>query len=155
MTNEVRTTSTTGGQKGVKDERFDLIPTDALTQLAAHYGAGARKYDDNQWRKGYEWSKSYAALMRHMTQWWAGEDIDEETGSSHLACAAWHTFTLMTFSKEYPEFDDRYKSLDSKLSKKGVDDADTFLEGFRTTHVLLGSGRGYLVRPARIDNLLD
>lgn len=108
MTNEVRTTSATGGQKGVKDERFDLIPAGALAKLARHYGAGARKYDDNQWRKGYEWSKSYAAMQRHLNQFWGGEDVDEETGSSHLACAAWHCFALMTFAEEFPEYDDRY-----------------------------------------------
>lgn len=106
---EVRTVSSTGGEKGVKPERFDLIPAEALTALARHYGAGALKYDDNQWRRGYEWSKSYAALQRHLTAWWAGEDIDEETGSSHMAAAAWHTFTLLTFISEHPEHDDRYK----------------------------------------------
>lgn len=108
MTNERASKSATGGEKNVKDERFDLIPVDALTQLARHYGAGARKYDDNQWRKGYEYSKSYAALQRHLTQWWGGEDIDEETGSNHMAAVAWHAFTLLTFIKDYPEFDDRY-----------------------------------------------
>jgi hypothetical protein len=106
---EVRTTSRTGGEKGVKDARFDLIPIGALTQLAEHYGVGAKKYDDNQWRKGYEWSKSYAALQRHLTAWWAGEDIDDETGSSHVAAVAWHAFTLLTFIAEHPDFDDRYK----------------------------------------------
>ena len=109
MSKEVRTTSSTGGQKGTKDERFDLLPIGALTQLAQHYGVGARKYDDNQWRKGYEWSKSYAALQRHATSWWGGEDTDEETGSSHMAAVAWHAFTLLTFIEEHPDFDDRYK----------------------------------------------
>lgn len=106
---EVRTTSSTGGQKGMKPERFDLIPIGPLTALARHYGAGALKYDDHQWRKGYEWSKSFAALMRHLTAWWNGEDIDAETGSPHLAAVAWHAFTLLEFAERYPEFDDRYK----------------------------------------------
>ena len=108
---EVRTTSSTGGQKGVKDERFDLIPAGALTTLARHYGIGARKYDDNQWRKGYEWSKSYAALQRHLNLWAGGQDIDEETGSPHLAAGAWHCFTLLTFADEHPNFDDRFKNV--------------------------------------------
>lgn len=105
---EVRTTSRTGGEKGVKSARFDLIPVGALTALAEHYGVGAEKYDENQWRKGYEWSKSYAALQRHLTAWWGGEDIDAETGSSHLAAVAWHSFTLLTFIHEQPDFDDRF-----------------------------------------------
>jgi hypothetical protein len=107
---EVRTTSSTGGQKGVKSARYDLIPTGALRQLAEHYGRGAEKYDDNQWRKGYEWSKSYAALQRHATEFWSGEDFDEETGSNHLAAVAWHALTLLTFYDEHPDFDDRFTS---------------------------------------------
>ena len=73
---EVRTTSATGGMKGVKLERFDLIPIGPLTELARHYGRGALKYDNHQWRKGYEWSKSYSALLRHLTAFWNGENYD-------------------------------------------------------------------------------
>ena len=75
-TAEVRTTSATGGMKGVKLERFDLIPIGPLTELARHYGRGAEKYDNHQWRKGYEWSKSYSALLRHLTAFWNGENYD-------------------------------------------------------------------------------
>lgn len=73
---EVRTTSVTGGQKGVKLERHDLIPMGPLRELAEHFGKGAQKYDDHQWRKGYEWSKSYSAIQRHLTAFWGGEDYD-------------------------------------------------------------------------------
>jgi hypothetical protein len=107
---EVRSVSSTGGEKGVKLARYDLIPVDALRQIAEHYGRGAEKYDDNQWRKGYEWSKSFAALIRHANQFWGGEDYDEETGSNHMAAVAWHALTLLTFFEEHPDFDDRYVS---------------------------------------------
>ena len=40
---EVRITSPTGGQKGQKIERFDLIPIKPLTGLARVYGKGAAK----------------------------------------------------------------------------------------------------------------
>lgn len=106
---EVRTTSSTGGQKGVKLARYDLIPVEALRQVAEHYGRGAEKYDDNQWRKAYEWSKSYAALQRHANSFWAGEDFDPETGSNHMAAVAWHALTLLTFFDEAKQFDDRFK----------------------------------------------
>lgn len=106
---EVRSVSATGGEKGTKLARFDLIPIGPLTELAKHYGRGARKYDDNNWRRGYEWSKNYAAAQRHMTQFWNGEDIDPETGTPHVICAAWHMFALHEFMIEFPEYDDRYK----------------------------------------------
>ena len=111
MSAEVRSVSRTGGEKGTKDERFDLIPISALTQLARHYGVGARKYADNQWRKGYEWSKSYAALMRHMTAHWDGETHDPESGLPHLAHAGCHVAFMLTWLAEQGEggqFDDRY-----------------------------------------------
>lgn len=107
-TGEVRTTSSTGGQKGVKPERYDLIPVEALAEVARHYGRGAEKYAAHNWRKGYEWSKSFAALMRHAQQFWAGENIDEETGSHHMAGVIFHALSLITFTKEHPEMDDRW-----------------------------------------------
>lgn len=110
---EVRVVSSTGGAKGVKPERFSLIPTRALAWVARMYGRGAEKYhetpDNPNWRKGYEWSKSYDALMRHATQFWGGEDIDEETQLPHMAAVAFHALTILTFMEEHPEFDDRYK----------------------------------------------
>lgn len=107
---EVRTVSSTGGEKGTKEERFDLLPWEALAKVARHYGVGAEKYAAHNWRRGYEWSKSYAALMRHLTAFWSGEDIDEETGSPHMAAVVFHALALLTFMDEHPDFDDRYKA---------------------------------------------
>lgn len=106
---EVRTTSETGGEKGMKDERHDLIPPEALATVAKHYGVGAQKYAAHNWRRGYEWSKSYAALQRHAQAFWAGEDYDEETGSPHMAAVAFHAFALIVFMEDHRAYDDRYK----------------------------------------------
>lgn len=108
QTSEVRTTSATGGAKGVKPERYDLIPVEALAQVARLYGRGAAKYAAHNWRKGYEWSKSYAAMQRHATQFWAGEDIDEEMQLPHLASVIFHAMALLVFMEEHRDFDDRY-----------------------------------------------
>jgi hypothetical protein len=120
---EVRTVSSTGGRKGTKPCRPDLIPAKALEELATHYGVGAAKYtehdDDgqvthdggNNWRLGYEWSKSLAALQRHVLAFSRGEDIDEETGSKHIIAAAWHCLTLATFMDEQRSFDDRWSTV--------------------------------------------
>ena len=99
----------TGGEKGTKLARFDLIPIGPLTALAEHYGVGAQKYEDRNWERGYNWSLSYAALMRHLTAWWGGEDLDPETGSSHLTAVAWHAFALSHFQahERYASKDDR------------------------------------------------
>jgi len=106
---ETRTTSSTGGQKGVKPERWDLLPWDELREVARLYGYGATKYEDRNWEKGYEFSKSYAALMRHLTAWWNGEDVDPEHKLSHMTSVIFHAFALMYFLEQHPQFDDRPK----------------------------------------------
>lgn len=97
----------TGAQKGMKLERFDLIPVEPLTALAQHYGRGAQKYEERNWEKGYRWSLSYQALCRHLFAWWNGEDNDPETGSSHLTAVAWHAFGLFWFQLRGAGTDDR------------------------------------------------
>jgi hypothetical protein len=106
-TGEVRITSETGGQKGSKPVRLDLVPPEPLWELARVYAFGAEKYDDHNYLRGYDWSLSYAAMLRHLTLWWNGESIDPETGLSHLAHGAWHTFALMAFQQHELGTDDR------------------------------------------------
>lgn len=105
---EIRTVDPdTGGEKGQKITRFDLIPIGPLRELAAHYGKGSKKYEDRNWELGYLWSLSYQSLMNHLTQFWNGEDYDEETGSKHIIAVAWHAFALAEFMETHPEKDNR------------------------------------------------
>jgi hypothetical protein len=108
MSTEVRITDpVTGGQKGSKLERYDLMPFDALNEIARVYAFGATKYADHNWLRGYKWSLSSAALLRHVAQWMLGEDRDSESGCHHLAHAAWHCLTLLTFCFRGIGTDDR------------------------------------------------
>lgn len=108
MSGEVRITDPeTGGQKGQKPERYDLFPFDALDEVARVYGEGAKKYEDDNWLKGYRWRLSFGALLRHVSKALQGEDVDPETGCLHLAHAAWHCLTLITFKKRGLGTDDR------------------------------------------------
>lgn len=104
---EVRVVSDTGGAKGQKLARYELIPHEPLLELAKLYGQGALKYDERNWERGYAFSLSFAALMRHAWQFWAGEDHDEETQRHHLACVAFHAFAMMAFQARGIGEDDR------------------------------------------------
>lgn len=106
---EVRVTSETGGEKGQKLARFDLIDSRFLWELAKVCGIGARKYSDDNWRKGYEWGLSYGALQRHLHQFLQGESLDAECGTHHMAHVAWHGMVLFVFSTRdsYNRFDTR------------------------------------------------
>lgn len=108
LTGEVRVTEpTTGGEKGEKPARFDLLPVGPLWEVAELYGAGAAKYAERNWEKGYSWHRSYAALQRHANLFWQGEDIDPETHKHHLASVVFHAMAMMEWGRTHPELDDR------------------------------------------------
>jgi Domain of unknown function (DUF5664) len=107
---EVRVTDpSTGGQKGTKLERFDLIPAEELEAVARVYGRGAQKYAERNWERGYAWGLSFAAMMRHAWLFWRGQSYDEETGLHHLAQVVFHCFALMRFERLEKGTDDRSK----------------------------------------------
>lgn len=117
---ETRTVSATGGEKGVKPERFSLMPTKGLAAIARVFGFGAQKYADHNWRRGYEWSKSLDALERHFQAFKDGETYDEESGEPHLAHAGFHILVLLTWLEEQGEgvdnpMDDRWPAAMARI----------------------------------------
>lgn len=129
MSDETRSVSATGGEKGTKLARYDLIPTEPLRAVAEHFGFGARKYADRNWERGYEWSKSYAALQRHANAFWGGQDLDEcdlscpadcvtHTNTPHLAAVIFHAMALLEWNATHPEFDDRPSTLAERTRER-------------------------------------
>ena len=112
--------SKTGGEKGSKLARFDLVPADVSYEWAEHYGRGSLKYADRNWEKAYPWSLSIAALKRHLFLWEQGwtTDHDAQVGDfPHIVAVAWHALALLTFTLRDIGTDDRHK-----LDQKGTDD---------------------------------
>lgn len=99
----------TGGAKGSKPQQMELLPWGALLAISEVYHHGAKKYAPDNWRKGYDWSLSFGALMRHLALWYEGQDDDPEFGLSHLAHAGFHVLALLTFAagERYAEMDNR------------------------------------------------
>jgi hypothetical protein len=98
--------------QGQKDDGgklpMDLLAYDALKGTAQVLAFGAEKYAPRNWEKGIEYSRVFAALQRHMTAWWMGEDLDPETGLSHLHHAGCCIMFLQAFNERgMSKFDDR------------------------------------------------
>lgn len=97
---------------GVKHDeskrRMDLVPTSLMSGVARILEFGARKYGDNNWRKGLKWSRVYAALQRHLADFWEGNDLDSESGLPHLYHAACNIAFLIEFYEKRKDLDDRY-----------------------------------------------
>lgn len=64
--------------------KMGLLPPHALKGIAEVFTSGAVKYGDYNYMNGTQWSRYYDALQRHLNAWYSGQELDEETGKSHL-----------------------------------------------------------------------
>lgn len=73
--------------------RLDLIPFDALDEIAKALAFDDAKYppsEDNTPNyavTGFPWMRLVASSLRHISAWARGENLDPESGVSHLAHA--------------------------------------------------------------------
>ena len=88
----------TGGVKFDQGKpRMDLIAPELLEEVGKVLAYGAEKYGVRNWELGMDWGRPYAAALRHMNAWQRGEDVDPETGLSHMAHAACNLMMLLAF----------------------------------------------------------
>lgn len=92
-------------EQGIKNDNdkamFNLILPEFEKAVAEVLTYGAKKYSPNNWQHvddGLE--RYYAALRRHLCAWREGEEIDEESGLSHLAHVATNIMFIMYFAEE-------------------------------------------------------
>lgn len=135
--------------------RHELIPANAVNELAKVYTVGAEKYtlrDNNNnilddgadnWKKGMSWKKVIGSVKRHINKFEKGEDFDydwpEEILNTygptyHLANAAWGLLTLLEFYKIHPELDDRNIVENNHKLRIGLD-IDGVLADFETAYL--------------------
>jgi len=88
-----------------------LISSEALLQEASVLAMGRDKYGAHNWRGGLEWTRVCDALLRHVLAWKDGEDLDPESGLSHIAHARACTGFILEYIKTHPELDNRYKKV--------------------------------------------
>ncbi len=98
-------------EEGVKYDsgkaRWDLLPFDALDEVAEVLRYGANKYAARNWEKGMAWSRLLGAALRHLGAWALGNDVDEESEMPHLAHAACCVLMLLALVERGVGADDR------------------------------------------------
>jgi hypothetical protein len=98
------------GQKFDGDKpRLDLVSRQALEGLASVLGFGARKYAAHNWRGGIEYSRLIGAALRHINAFNDAEDLDPESGLSHIDHAQCCLMFLSDQIKRGTGLDDRYR----------------------------------------------
>jgi Domain of unknown function (DUF5664) len=76
-----------------------LIPAEVVQELAAVLTRGAQKYGARNWEQGLTYSSTFDSLQRHLWAWWNGQDVDDESGLSHLTHALCNVAFLVVFVK--------------------------------------------------------
>jgi hypothetical protein len=92
-----------GGTRSVMEERFDLIPPEAMKALAARFALGAEKHGEGNWKHG---DKQFVkALWNHLQGHIADElswEREEET-IANAGAIMWAGAAIAWYSVNKPE----------------------------------------------------
>ena len=99
-------------KKGLKFDSgkppMELISYYAMEELAKTLEFGRLKYSAWNWSDGILYSRVISAAERHIGKWKSREDLDDETGLSHLAHAMCNIMFLLDYeARGLKQFDDR------------------------------------------------
>lgn len=99
-----------GGTKNDQGKtRLELLPTAPLSMIAEVLDFGTKKYAAHNWRKGFDQSRLIGAALRHIMAYNEGEDLDPESGLSHMAHAGCCVLFLLEQIARNTGKDDRFK----------------------------------------------
>jgi len=73
---------------GIKKAPLTTVPLGVVAEMGIGMMEGARKYGRHNYRvDGVRASVYIDATWRHLAKWWEGEDIDPDSGLSHITKA--------------------------------------------------------------------
>jgi hypothetical protein len=101
-------------QQGEKHDQnkpdLSMVSWELVEAIAKVREFGAKKYDRDNWKKGFKVTRSLAACLRHVFLFLSGETNDSESGLLHLAHAVACLEHAIYDMKHRPDTnDDRYK----------------------------------------------
>lgn len=89
--------------------QWTQIDFESMEDMVRVLEFGAEKYDRDNWKKGFPVRQLCDSLLRHMTAFLNGEDIDPESGLTHIGHIQCNAMFLAYNMKHHPEMDDRKK----------------------------------------------
>lgn len=70
---------------GINKAPLSCVPMNVIAEVGIGMMEGALKYGRHNWRGvGVRSSVYFDAAMRHLIAWWEGEDVDPDSGLSHV-----------------------------------------------------------------------
>ena len=100
---------------------MDLFPPEAMFEIAAVFTFGRTKHGAHDWRNSrIPWGTLMSKALRHCFAWLGGDDLDPESGHSHLAHACCDLMMLIGYIRNRDQA--RYKTLDDRWKDGKIDD---------------------------------
>lgn len=113
---------------------LSLISYELMVMLARVREFGNKKYEKNNWKKGFKVTRSLAAALRHIFQFLSGETYDQESGISHLGHAVASLEHAIHDMEHRPENDDREVTNDTNYGKTASLDSNQLHIDFIKRH---------------------
>ena len=88
---------------------WELVDFESLEPLVEVLMFGATKYSKDNWKKGQAITELLGSLFRHIIAFQKGEDLDEESGKSHIGHAMCNLMFIQYVLDNHKHFDDRKK----------------------------------------------
>ena len=88
---------------------WELVDFESLEPLVEVLMFGATKYSKDNWKKGQAITELLGSLFRHIIAFQNGEDLDEESGKSHIGHAMCNLMFIQYVLTHHEKFDDRNK----------------------------------------------
>lgn len=124
LTSEVRTQLREQSKARTDDSGkapLAYLPWDGIREVAQVQSYGHKKYGDfYNYRKGMEVGRNLSCAIRHIADYMDGNDVDHESGRSHLAHAACRLLFVLQNIHDGTIIDDRF-SARVKTNEAGVD----------------------------------
>lgn len=128
---------------GVRKVPFSVIPAQVVAEVGLGLLEGARKYGRHNYRTvGIRASVYYDAALRHLMQWWEGQDVDPDSGLNHVSKAITTLVVLRDAMINGKMQDDRPPSIDeatwAELNKRAAEIIEKYPDA-KPPHVKEGS----------------
>ena len=116
---------------GVKKAPMSTVPSRVVLEIGLGMLEGARKYGRHNYRvAGVRASVYYDATMRHLMEWWEGQDIDPDSGLNHIVKALASLAVLRDAMNNNKVTDDRPPSLPKDWVKELNQKAGEIIEKY-------------------------
>lgn len=99
--------------------QWGLVPQMSLIPMVRVLEFGAKKYFPWNWAKGLPTVEICESLKRHLDAYLMGEDVDPESGLSHIGHIQCNALFLSYMMEHKPELDNRVFK-DGKLKEKNI-----------------------------------